>query len=99
MATRSREFARRFNALTSADLFNHATLTSYLRSPARNAEVGGAAHSKHLIGEAADIVFRGSPSTWPMARVRAAVQRAGLRLRDERYQTRGTGAHLHIESV
>jgi uncharacterized protein YcbK (DUF882 family) len=96
---RRMEFRRRFNAMGAADLFNSARVTSFVRSAAHNAEVGGAAGSKHLRGEAADIVFPGSPSSWPMARVRAAVQRAGLRLRDERYQTRGTGAHLHIETV
>jgi len=79
-----------------ADLFNRATVTSYRRSPARNASVGGKATSQHLTGTAADIVFPGDPSVWPVKAVRRVAQRHGLVLIDERNRP-GYRPHLHLQ--
>jgi len=61
------------------------TVTSWYRSPARNASVGGVASSLHLYGLAIDYVPRRGAWSSDSARLRAV----GLRVLNE-------GDHLHV---
>lgn len=80
----------------AADVFNSATVTSYRRTAATNAAVKGKPTSQHLTGTAADIVFPGNPSVWPVKAVRRLAQRHGLVLIDERNRS-GYRPHLHLQ--
>lgn len=66
-----------------------AVLTSYLRTPARNAAVGGRVGSYHLVGLAADFVVPRTDRARFVAWVRATWP-AGVDVVDE-------GDHIHIE--
>jgi hypothetical protein len=64
-----------------------ATPTSWWRSIAHNAAVGGHPYSQHLLGTAADFVpARG----WTNGELVAAARRAGLIAQDE-------GDHVHLQ--
>lgn len=57
--------------------------TSYIRTPQRNAEVGGAPESQHLIGTALDV-------TGPTERFADFARQLGLVVVDE-------GSHVHLQ--
>lgn len=76
------EFVRRVNAAPG-----QARVTSWWRTPARNAAVGGHPESQHLIGTAADFVPI-APSTY--ADIARALEGAGLVVVDE-------GDHVHAQ--
>ena len=65
------------------------TVTSGYRTPEHNAAVGGAAHSYHMQGLAADIVIAGMTSA-QIAEVAKAVGFTGIGI----YPTRG---HCHVD--
>lgn len=64
-----------------------ATATSWWRSKAKNASVGGAADSQHLLGLAIDIVY---PSSLIRRTAIPRLQAAGFTVIDE-------GDHVHVQ--
>ena len=64
------------------------SVTSWIRTPKRNAKVGGAPGSRHLLGMACDLV-PDDPLEKPA--IIAAARRVGLDAIDE-------GDHIHIEA-
>lgn len=64
-----------------------ASVTSWIRTPARNAKVGGGINSRHLLGMGCDCVLDDRANT---AAFTAAARAIGLQVADE-------GDHIHIE--
>lgn len=88
---RRRDFVRRFNAAGAE--FPEAWVSGYVRQGAQ------ATYSQHRYGLAVDVKWPGRPSSWPMARIRAAAAREGLVMIDERTRTSAnwTGPHIHFQ--
>jgi len=74
------------------------TVTSWIRSAGRNARVGGCLHSKHLTGDAVDVVYDGPPPILDVVR-----SFFGPHARVLRETAPGTNppvfSHDHIESA
>lgn len=71
-------------ALHEVSMFTQFSVTSWWRSVQRNVAVGGVAKSKHLFGEAVDVV-----AAEPLV-FKKKCDEVGLRVVDE-------GDHLHVE--
>ena len=79
-----REF---IDLVTMLCLVHRGSMTSYVRTIARNAIVGGHEHSKHLVGLAVDVVLDRKEDQGEFT---LAAQRLGLRVIDE-------DDHLHVQ--
>ncbi len=69
-------------------------VTSWIRSATRNARVGGCLHSKHLTGDAVDVVYDGPPPILDVVR-----SFFGPHARVIREEVTGVFSHDHIESA
>ena len=67
------------------------SITSYVRSPERNAQVGGHKDSSHLIGLACDIGYSPNP-TPPLATAKRRARKLGLTLIRET-------SHEHLQAA
>ena len=82
------EFADQLRAYCS---WSRGSVTSWGRSPERNAEVGGHTDSSHLLWLGADVGYRPNP-TPPAAQAKRRANRLGLRLVRE-------GDHDHLQAL
>ncbi len=71
--------------------WSRGSVTSWGRSPERNAQVGGVQHSLHQVWLAADVVYAPTPRP-PLARARKAATQLGLRLIRE-------PSHDHLQAL
>lgn len=67
----------------------HGSVTSWIRSPEHNAQVGGVKHSAHLYGVGADVTY---DAPVPVADALASAARLDLRLIRE-------GDHDHLQPM
>ena len=70
--------------------WSRGSVTSYIRSPERNAQVHGHKDLLHLVGLAADVAYSPNP-TPPIAQAKRRATKLGLRLIRE-------GSHDHLQA-
>ena len=71
--------------------WSRGSVTSWIRSPERNRQVGGHADSSHLLGLGADVAYGPNPRP-ALATARKRARKLGLRLIRE-------GDHDHLQAL
>lgn len=71
--------------------WSRGSVTSWIRSPERNAEVGGVPTSKHLVGLAMDVGYAPNPKP-PLTQAKARAKHLGLKLLRE-------ADHDHLQTL